>query len=120
MNVDSMNIFTKAHVTVASDQAGRIYIGREELKAQRIWHNAMVEQDAAHIGCEADLVALVLDVQGRQLSAKGLLDTGAVGSGNYSNFHMPNYLTRKQWFGPYNLQLTLIWKSQNYSGTKSV
>ena len=31
-----------------------------------------------HIGCEADLVAHVLDMQGRQLSVKGLLDTGAV------------------------------------------
>ena len=35
-------------------------------------------QDAAHIGSEADLAAHVLDVQGRQLSVKGLLDTGAV------------------------------------------
>ena len=38
----------------------------------------LLEQDAAHIGCEADLAAHVLDVQGRQLSVKGLLDTGAV------------------------------------------
>ena len=38
----------------------------------------MLEQDAVHIGCEADLAAHVLDVQGRQLSVKGLLDTGAV------------------------------------------
>ena len=38
----------------------------------------MLEQDAIHIGCEADLAAHVLDVQGRQLSVKGLLDTGAV------------------------------------------
>ena len=33
---------------------------------------------SVHIGCEADLAAHVLDVQGRQLSVKGLLDTGAV------------------------------------------
>ena len=45
---------------------------------RRIGHNAMLEQDAVHIGCEADLAAHVLDVQGRQLSVKGLLDTGAV------------------------------------------
>ena len=32
MNVDGINIYTKAHVTDASDQVGRIYIGREELK----------------------------------------------------------------------------------------
>ena len=29
MNVDVINIYTKAHVTDASDQVGRIYIGRE-------------------------------------------------------------------------------------------
>ena len=63
MNVDGINIYTKAHVTDASDQVGRIYIGREELKVQRIGHNAMLEQDAVHIGCEADLAAHVLDVQ---------------------------------------------------------
>ena len=44
---------------------------------RRIGHNAILEQDAVHIGCEADLAAHVLDVQGRQLSVKGLLDTGA-------------------------------------------
>ena len=78
MNVDGINIYTKAHVTVASEQVSRIYIGREELKVRRIGHKAMLEQDAVHIGCEADLAAHVLDVQGRQLSVKGLLDTGAV------------------------------------------
>ena len=75
MNVDGISIYTKAHVT---DQVGRIYIGREELKVRRIGHNAMLEQDAVHIGCEADLAAHLLDVQGRQLSVKGLLDMGAV------------------------------------------
>ena len=78
MNVDGINIYTKAHVTDAIDQVGRIYIGREELKVRRIGHNAMFEQDAVHIGCGADLAAHVLDVQGRQLSVKGLLDTGKV------------------------------------------
>ena len=78
MNVDGINIYTKAHVTDASDQVGRIYIGREELKGRRIGQNAMLEQDAVEIGCEADLAAHVLDEQGRQLSVKGLLDTGAV------------------------------------------
>ena len=38
----------------------------------------MLEQDAVHIGCEADLAAHVLEEQGRQLSVKGLLDTRAV------------------------------------------
>ena len=78
INVDVENIYAKAHVTVAADQVGWIYIGREELKVRRIGQNAMLEQDAVHIGCEADLAAHVLDVQGRQLSVKGLLDTGAV------------------------------------------
>ena len=66
MNVDGINIYTKAHVTDANDQIGRIYIGQEELKVRRIGHNAMLEQDAVHIGCEADLAAHVLDVQGKQ------------------------------------------------------
>ena len=30
----------------------------------------MLEQNAVHIGCEADLAAHVLDVQGRQLSVR--------------------------------------------------
>ena len=77
MNVDGINIYTKAHVTDASDQVGRD-IGQKELKVRQIVHNAMLEQDAVQIGCEADLAAHLLDVQGRQLSVKGLLDTGAV------------------------------------------
>ena len=36
INVDGINIYTKAHVTDASDQVGRIYIGQEELKVRRI------------------------------------------------------------------------------------
>ena len=51
MNVDGMNIYTKAHVIDANDQIGQIYIGQEELKVRRIGHNAMLEQDAVHIGC---------------------------------------------------------------------
>ena len=78
MNVDGINIYTKAHVTVAADQLGRNYIGREELKDRRIGHNVMLEQDAVLLGCEADLTEHVLDMQGRQLSVKGLLDTRAV------------------------------------------
>ena len=45
MNVDGINIYTKAHITDANDQIGRIYIGQEELKVRRIGHNAMLEQD---------------------------------------------------------------------------
>ena len=75
MNVGGKRIYTKAHVSNTSDQVGWIYIGLEALKAQRIGQNAMLEQDAAHIGCEADRAA---HVQGRQLSVKGLLDTEKV------------------------------------------
>ena len=78
MSVDGINIYTKAHVTNSSDQLGRIYIGQEKLKVRRIGHNALLEQDAVHIGCEADLAARVLDGQGRQFSLKGLFDTEAV------------------------------------------
>ena len=78
MNEDGNNFYAKSHLTDASDQVGRIYIVQEQLKVRRIGHKAMLEQDAVHIGCEADLAAHVLDVQGRQLSVKGLLDTGAV------------------------------------------
>ena len=41
MNVDGINIYTKSHVTDASDQVGRIYIGREKLKVRRIGQNAI-------------------------------------------------------------------------------
>ena len=34
----------------------------------------MFDQDAVHIGCEADLAAHVLDVHGRQLSVSILVD----------------------------------------------
>ena len=78
MHVDGINICTKAHVTDAADQVGRFYIGREEPKVRLIGHSAILEQDAVHTGCEADLAAHVLDVQGRQTSVKGLLDTGAL------------------------------------------
>ena len=78
MTVDGINIYTRAHVMNISDQVGWIYIGQEELKVQRIGQNAMLEQDAVHIGCEADLTAHVLDVQGRQRFVKVLLDTGAL------------------------------------------
>ena len=44
------------------------------------WTNRPVEQDAVLIDCEIDLVAHVLDVQGRRLSVRELLNTGAVAS----------------------------------------
>ena len=59
INADGTNIYAKANVTNVSDQ-----IGKKEPKVQRIGHNALLEQDAVYIGCEADLAANVLDVQG--------------------------------------------------------
>ena len=38
----------------------------------------MLQQNAVYIGCEGYLTAHALDVQSRQLSVKGLLDTGIV------------------------------------------
>ena len=81
MNVDGINLYTKAHVTNASDQVVWIYIEKEELKVRRIGHNVIVEQDAVNPGREADLAAQEVDMQGRKLSLKGLLNTGAMVSG---------------------------------------
>ena len=61
-----------------NDQIGQIYLGEEELKFSRIGHDAMMEQDAVHIGCEADVTALLLDTNGKKIGVTRLLDTGAV------------------------------------------
>ena len=53
-------------------------MGEEELKVRRIGHDAMMEQDAVHIGYEADVTAHLLDTNGTKLGVTGLLDTGAV------------------------------------------
>ena len=42
-------------MTTYSDQIGQIYLGEEELKVRRIGHVTMMEQDAVHIGYEADI-----------------------------------------------------------------
>ena len=38
----------------------------------------MMEQDAIHIGYEADVTAHLLDTNGKKIGVPGLLDTGAV------------------------------------------
>ena len=53
LNVDGISIYTRTYVTTDSDQIGQIYLGEEELKVRRIGHDAMMEQDAVHIGYEA-------------------------------------------------------------------
>ena len=76
LNVDG--IYTRTYVTTDSDQIGQIYLGEEELKVRRIGHDAMMEQDAVHIGYEADVTVHLLDTNGKKIGVTGLLDTGAV------------------------------------------
>ena len=61
LNVDGISIYTRTYVTTDSDQKGQIYLGEDELKIRRIGHDAMMEQDAVHIGYEADVTAHLLD-----------------------------------------------------------
>ena len=78
LNVDGISIYTRKYVTTDSDQIGQIYLGEEELKARRIGHDAMMEQDAVHIGYEEDVTAHLLDTNGKKIGVTGLLDTGAI------------------------------------------
>ena len=78
LNVEGISIYTRTYVTTDDDQMGQIYLGEEELKVRRIGHDAMMEQDAVHIGYEADVTAHMLDTNGTKIGVTGLLDTGAV------------------------------------------
>ena len=78
LNVDGISIYTRTYVTTDSDQIGQIYLGEEELKVRRKGHDAMMEQDAVHIGYEADVTVHMLDTNGKKNGVTGLLDTGAV------------------------------------------
>ena len=78
LNVDGISIYTRTYVTTDGDQMGQIYLGEEELKVRRIGYDAMMEQDAVHIGYEADVTAHLLDTNGTKIGVTGLLDTGAV------------------------------------------
>ena len=53
-------------------------MGQEEFKVRRIGNDAMMEQDAVHIGYEADVTAYLLDTNGKKIGVRGLLDTGGV------------------------------------------
>ena len=53
-------------------------MGRDELKVKSIGHCAMLEEDAMHLGTEADVSAHVLDINGKKTQLRGLLDMGAV------------------------------------------
>ena len=78
LKVDGISIYTRTYITTDDDQMGQIYLGEEELKVRRIGHDAMMEQDAVHIGYEADVTAHLLDTNGTKIGVTGLLDTGAV------------------------------------------
>ena len=78
LNVDGISIYTRTYVTKDGDQMGQIYLGQEELKVRRIGHDAMMEQDAVHIGYGEDVTAHLLDTNGKKVGVTGLLDTGAV------------------------------------------
>ena len=78
LNIDGINIYTKTMVACDEDLAGQIYVSREELKVRSIGHCAMLEEDAMHIGTEADVSGHVLDISGKEIQLRGLLDTGAV------------------------------------------
>ena len=78
LNIDGINIYTKTMITCDEDLAFQIYDGREELNVRSIGHCAMLEEDAMHLGMEADLSAHVLDTSGKKTQLRGLLDTGAV------------------------------------------
>ena len=94
MNVGGINIYTKAHVKAANDQVGQIHIGRGELKVRRIGHNAMLEQHAVHIGCEADLAAHVLDVQGQIIFRKRTVRHRSSGQ-RHASQHLDRYGLRQ-------------------------
>ena len=78
LNIDGINIYTKTMITCDEDLVGQIYVDREELKVRSIGHYAMLEEDAMHIGTEADVSAHVLDISGKKTHLRGLLDTGEV------------------------------------------
>ena len=78
LNIDGINIYTKTSITCDEDLAGKNYVGKEELKVGSIGHCAKLEEDAMHIGTQADISAHVLDISGKKTQLRGLLDTGAV------------------------------------------
>ena len=78
LNIDGINIYTKSTITCDEELAGQIYVGREELKVRSIGHCAILEEDAMHIGTEADVSAHVLDINGKRTHLRGILDKEAV------------------------------------------
>ena len=71
LNKDGINIYTKTMITCDEDLVGQIYVGKKELKVRSIGHCAMLEEDAMHIGTEADVSAHVLDISGKKTQLRG-------------------------------------------------
>ena len=67
LKVDGISIYTRIYVTTDSDQMWQIYLDQEELKVRRIGHDTMMEQDAVHIGYEADVIAHLVDTNGNKI-----------------------------------------------------
>ena len=97
LNLDGISIYTRTFVTTDSDQIGQIYLGEEELKIRRIGHDAMMEQDAVHIGYEADVTAHLLDTNGKKIGVTGLLDTGLLDTGLLDTRAVVSMMPTKTW-----------------------
>ena len=64
--MDGISIYTKTYFSTDIDQIGQIYLGQKEVKTRRIGHEAMVEQDAVHIGYQADVTPHLLHSDGKK------------------------------------------------------
>ena len=78
LNVDGISIYSRTYVTTVGGQRGQIYLGQGEFYFRRISHDDMMEQDAVHVGYEAEVTAHLLDTNRKKIGVTGLLDTGAV------------------------------------------
>ena len=73
LNVDGISIYTWTYVTTDSDEIGQIYLGEEDLKVRRIGHDAMMEQNAVHIGYEADVTKQIKTWEGMGFTREDLI-----------------------------------------------
>ena len=77
LKIDGINIYTKTMVKCDKDLACQICVGREELKVRSIGHCAILEEDAMHLGTEANVSARAMGINGRKTKLRRLLDTEA-------------------------------------------
>ena len=103
LNIDGINIYTKTMITCDEDLIGQIYVGKEELKVRSIRHCAMLEEDAMHIGTEADVSAHVsMKYTTTELTIAGLLNKGKnlkelQFRGNHSGNHHATQMSEQIW-----------------------